>query len=85
MRPLPPLPPPRPLPSVEFDVSVCECKSVRLIVDVPLEMGAVGDTDEPDGNSGVVSDLSSYGRLKQKKIRLEFQRKEEKTTYFFVR
>lgn len=38
---------------------------MRLIVDVPLVIGAVGETDDAaEGNNGIVSDLSSYARLK---------------------
>lgn len=39
---------------------------MRLIVEVPLSIGAVGDMDDADGKSGVVSDLSPYGRLEVK-------------------
>lgn len=44
-------------------VNCCVCKSVRLMVDVPLVIGAVGDIEVDAGKSGAVSALSWYGRL----------------------
>lgn len=45
-------------------LNCCECKSVRLIVAVPLVIGADdGDIDVDGGKSGAVSALSSNGRL----------------------
>jgi hypothetical protein len=54
----------------EFPLRVCcECRRVRLIVEVPLVMGAVGDIEVDAGNRGAVSALSWYGRLQaQKKL-----------------
>lgn len=46
-----------------WTLNCCECKSVRLMVDVPLVIGAVGDIDDDAGKSGTVSALSWYGRL----------------------
>lgn len=42
------------------------CRSVRLMVDVPLVIGIVGDIDVDAGKSGAVSALSWYGRLEGK-------------------
>lgn len=50
-------------------VNCCVCNSVRLMVDVPLVIGAVGDIDVDAGNSGAVSALSWYGRLKENEKR----------------
>lgn len=54
----PPWPPPPPCV-----VNCCVCNRVRLIVEVPLVMGAVGDMEVEAGNRGAVSALSWYGRL----------------------